>query len=190
MSSGNAETQASGRFVIRLDPEMHAALRKAARELGVSLNEYCARKLEAPVGGAAFPSAAQAVRRAAGLFGEGLVGVVVFGSWARGELAERSDVDLLVVLESSVPLARDLYRAWDRDPLRWEDRPVEPHFAHLPESGGAVGGLWAEVALDGIVLFEKGFRVSSRLAQVRRDIVSGRMVRRMVHGHPYWTSGS
>ena len=35
----------SGRFVLRIDPGLHGALRKAARAAGVSLNEYCARKL-------------------------------------------------------------------------------------------------------------------------------------------------
>jgi hypothetical protein len=37
------------------------------------------------------------------------------------------------------------------------------------------------------VLFERDFRISSKLVQVRHDIVSGRIVRRIAHGQPYWT---
>ena len=48
-------------------------------------------------------------------------------------------------------------------------------------------GLWAEVALDGTVLFDRGWMLSARLARVRRAIADGRLVRRVVHGQPYWT---
>jgi hypothetical protein len=47
--------------------------------------------------------------------------------------------------------------------------------------------MWAEVAIDGIVLFERGLRLTEHLVRVRRDIAAGRLVRRMVHGQPYWT---
>lgn len=179
---------ASGRFVLRIDPGLHAALRAAAREAGVSLNDYCAGKLVLPVGpSAATAPAGAAVARAAGLFGERLLGVVAYGSWARGEAGVESDVDLLVVLDEGVALTRALYREWDAAPLEWAGRPVEAHFVHLPPPAETVAGLWAEVALDGIVLFERGLRVSTRLAAIRRDVASGRIVRREAHGQPYWT---
>lgn len=79
-----------------------------------------------------------------------------------------------------------LYTAWDLEPLRWENLPVEPHFVHLPEPARGFGGLWAEVAIDGIVIFEKGRRLSSALSDVRREIAGGRMVRRVVAGQSYW----
>jgi len=178
---------ASGRFVLRIDPGLHAALRAAASEAGMSLNDYCASKLAAPLGNlTAFGGAVAAVRRAAARFGEDLVGVVAFGSWARGELAEGSDVDLLVVLEERVAITRSLYREWDAEPLRWTGRAVEPCFVHLPGERERVSGLWAEVALDGVVLFERGLRISSRLAALRRAIAAGRLVRRSAHGQGYW----
>lgn len=179
---------ASGRFVLRIDPGLHAALRKAAKEAGLSLNDYCARKLAAPMGSlTALDWAGAAVERASVSFGEDLLGVAAFGSWARGELSESSDIDLLVVVESSVAVTRTLYRAWDEQPVTWNGRTLEPHFVHLPEIDKRIGSVWAEVALDGIVLFEHGFRISSTLVRVRHDILSGRMVRRLVHGQPYWT---
>ena len=150
-------TRASGRFVLRLDPGLHASLRRAAREAGISLNDYCARKLTAPSANlGSFPDAGAAVDKAARIAGEHLVGVAVYGSWSRGTLLASSDVDLLIVVDSELALTRQLYRLWDDAPLDWNGHTVEPHFVHLPGSDETVGGLWAEVALDGIVLFESG----------------------------------
>ena len=39
---------ASGRFVLRLPPALHSALQATARDAGLSLNEYCTRRLAAP----------------------------------------------------------------------------------------------------------------------------------------------
>jgi predicted nucleotidyltransferase len=178
---------ASGRFLLRIPPGLHAALRRAAAEAGLSLNDYCARKLAAPIGDlSSLEGGIRTVERAAALLGEALVGIAAFGSWARSETAAGSDVDLLVVVERSVALTRELYRAWDEEPLTWEGHRVEPHFVHLPEEGRTAAGLWAEVALDGIVLFERGLAVSKRLGAVRRDIVAGKIVRKVSHGQPYW----
>lgn len=178
---------ASRRFLLRLPSGLHALLKAAAADAGVSLNDYCLRKLSAPVGDlAALAGSADAVRHAASLFGERLIGVAAFGSWARRQATESSDLDLLVVVEDSVALTRELYRTWDASPVAWAGRRVEPHFVHLPEAGIVVAGVWAEVALDGIVLFEREFQVSLRLSEVRRDIVEGRIVRKVAHGQPYW----
>jgi hypothetical protein len=179
---------ATGRFILRIDAGLHGALRVAARDAGLSLNEYCARKLTAPAGGfAEVEDAAGAVSRAAALFEGDLIGVVAFGSCARGDSADGSDVDLLVVVENVVELTRELYRRWDADPVRWGDRAVDAHFAHLPGREAPSTGMWGEVALDGIVLFERGLRLTQHLIRVRHDIAAGRIVRRMAHGQPYWT---
>lgn len=179
---------ASGRFLLRLPPPLHEALREAAREAGTSLNDYCVRRLAAPAGNpAALRGANAAVERAAEMLGSGLMAVVVYGSWARGEATAASDVDLLIVLGPGVPLTRSLYRQWDASPLAWDGHPVEPHFVHLGDPADRPTGLWAEAAIDGIVLFERGTRTSQHLAQVRREILAGRLVRRTVHGQPYWS---
>ncbi|MCI0434182.1 MAG: type II toxin-antitoxin system HicB family antitoxin, partial [Gemmatimonadetes bacterium] len=62
----------SGRFVMRIDPALHAALRDAARAAGLSLNDYCVRKLAAP--GSPVGPAEEVLKRAASLLGAGLVG--------------------------------------------------------------------------------------------------------------------
>jgi predicted nucleotidyltransferase len=179
-------TGASGRFVLRIESGLHQALRAAAREGGLSLNDYCARRLAAPASGSEAGDAASTLRRAAFLFGDALVGVVAFGSWVRGEAGATSDVDLLVVVDGRVPLTRELYRRWDEVPVSWDGREAEPHFVHLPDPGMVTGGVWAEAAIDGVVLFERRLSLSQQLAAVRRHILSGRLVRRRVHGQPYW----
>ncbi len=59
----------SGRFVLRIEPEQHLALRKAAEEAGMSLNAYCALKLAAP-GAPQTGPATDAVQKAAGVVGD------------------------------------------------------------------------------------------------------------------------
>lgn len=184
-STGRRRGAPSGRFVLRIERRVHAALRAAAAAAGLSLNEYCARKLAAPAG-TVVADAVAAVERALSLFGDGLIGIVAYGSWAREELADGSDVDLLVILERDVGITRELYRAWDVSPVRWGPRPVEPHFVHFPDAGVRISGIWAEAAVDGLVVFERDLEVSRWLAGVRRRIVAGELVRREAHGQPYW----
>ena len=178
----------SGRFVLRLDPDLHAELRREAAFRGISLNAHCVQRLAAPGGvSPGFEGAAETVRRAGELMGESLVGIAVFGSWARGEPADASDVDVLIVIDEDIPITRDLYRRWDESPVAWDGRPVDPHFVHPPPQRRTPSGLWAEAAIDGIVLHDPRHRLYPRLAEVRRAIAEGRLRRRTVHGVGYWT---
>ena len=182
-----AASPKSGRFVLRMPPALHAALEAAARRSGLSLNAYCVRRLAAAGSGAGGDEEATSlVARACAVAGDALSAVVLHGSWVRGEAASASDVDALIVVDSRLALNRALYRAWDAEPVTWRDRRVDPHFVH-PVGEGRFSGLWAEMALDGIVLFEREWKVSAYLARVRRAIAAGRLVRRLVHGQPYWT---
>lgn len=182
----------SGRFVLRIEPTLHATLREAASRSGLSLNEYCARKLAGGGLGGTEP-AWKAVGRASSVLGDDLLGVVVYGSWARDEATELSDIDVLLVVDPRRPIIRDLYRLWDEKPVLWNrgadpERPrrVEPHFVHLPPVGEVPSGTWAEVALDGIVIFDPALVVSRRLVDIRRSIVDGDLIRHEIHGQPYW----
>ncbi|MGH9457683.1 MAG: toxin-antitoxin system HicB family antitoxin [Thermoanaerobaculia bacterium] len=180
---------ASGRFVLRIDAGLHAALRRAATEAGMSLNEYCARKLSLPAGNVSGP-AADAIAYAARVAGGALLGVAAFGSWARSELATSSDVDLLIVLDRERAIDRGLYREWDRASLSWDGHPVEPHFVHLPEAEAPVSSVWAEVAVGGVVLFEREFALSRQLVAIREKIAAGKIIRRTIHGQPYWVEAA
>lgn len=185
----NRVTTASSGLLLRLPAGLHAALRAAAEAASLSLNEYCVRRLAAPGGFLATNrDAAAAVERAADLVGEHLVAVVVYGSWPAGQAAVSSDVDLLVVVDKDVALTRALYRQWDDAPVHWQGRLVDPHFVHVPAESDPVSALWAEVAVTGMVLFERDDRVSRHLIRARQGIAEGRLVRRLAHGQPYWVS--
>jgi len=175
----------SGRFVLRIEPDLHLTLRETAQEEGISLNDLCVRRLALPDSRLP-PEARSAVARAFDVLGRGLLGVVAFGSWAREELASHSDLDLLLVPEAGIRIDRSLYRRWDAAPVTWEGHAVEPHFAHLPAPEARITGFWAEVALDGIVLFERDLAVSRTLVSLRRRIADGEITRRLIHGHTYW----
>ncbi len=178
----------SGRFLLRVAPSIHARLQATARALGLSLNEYCARRLSVPGPIVAVADGARTVvDRLLARFEDGVLGVLIYGSCVRGDATATSDVDLLVVVDRSVPLTRALYRDWDVDPPAWDDRSVDPHFVHLPVDRRAMPGAWCEAAIDGVVLFERDGAVTRHLAAVRRAIGEGRLVRRSAHGQPYWT---
>lgn len=176
----------SGRFVLRLPPELHGTLRDAASRAGLSLNEYCVRALAAPGTDPTGPGAAVAARAVAS-FGPDLVGVVLYGSWVRGEATAASDIDALVVLDASRKITRALYHEWDGEPLEHEGHAVEVHFVGMPPADGDPGSVWLEVALDGVVAFDRDGRIARYLGQVRRHIAAGDRVRRRAHGQPYWT---
>jgi predicted nucleotidyltransferase len=179
---------ATARFLLRLPAPLRDALQSAASPAGVSLNEYCVRRLASGGGLSAHADAPVIATRAANVCGHSLVGVILYGSWARGTTHAGSDVDLLIVVDRPRGLTRALYRAWDARPVTWEGRPVDPHFVHLPAEGRVASGVWAEAALDGVVLFEADLRISMALGRVRHDIAAGRLLRRVASGQPYWVA--
>jgi hypothetical protein len=176
----------SGNFVLRMEPALHGRLRRAARKARVSLNEHCVRVL-ASHEAASLGGLEEVVARGVAQLGVSLVAVAIFGSYARGEACEGSDVDVLFVVDGSLPITRALYAPWDGDALLVDGYPVEPHFVGLPDANDRITGLWAEVAVEGAVIFDPELRLSRWLAHVRRAIVDGLMVRRSAQGQPYWT---
>ena len=182
-------TAKSGRFLLRMPPPLHAALDGAARTAGLSLNEYCVRRLAAFGVSMDDGDAVALVARAAAVAEDALAGVLLHGSWARGDATPKSDVDVIVVVEPRIRLSRALYRTWDEQPVTWQGRPVDAHFVH-PPGDDTLSGLWAETAIDGLVLFDPGGQLSAALARVRRAIAEGRLVRRLAHGQPYWAETS
>jgi len=183
--------------VLRLEPAFHERLRRLAAQRGRSLNQLCVellRRAALPDGAGASPLEVGGevvpgglVAAVAARWGEQLEGVVLFGSAARGEGWEHSDVDLLVVLRRGAAITRELYSIWDAEIApRAPGRGISPHFAVLPGQAGAAGGLWFEIALDGVILRDPQLRVARRLSRLRQEIASGAIVRKMAHGQPYW----
>jgi predicted nucleotidyltransferase len=117
------------------------------------------------------------------MLGESLLAVILFGSTARGEERDSSDIDLLIVVSPATPLTRGLYALWDE---HMPEERYSPHFVHLPGRDIDAGSIWYEAAVDGIVLYEAGRRVSRFLIGIRRKIAAGALERKTAYGHPYW----
>lgn len=177
----------SGRFVLRLPVKLHAALRRRAEAEGLSLNRLCVLALSAyvqpaaPAAGAPLEPPWLAWLRQE--LHEDLLGAVLFGSEARGEARRDSDIDLLLIVDSKLPLTRGLYALWDE---RSPGGRHSPHFVHLPPAAAAAGSIWLEASVDGILLYDRDGRVSRFLGLLRRAIASGRLKRKTAYGHPYW----
>ena len=181
----------AARFLLRLPPALHRFLAARASAHDLSLNEYCVRMLAGPEPVTVAEPAGLTVRdRAAAVAGSRLAGIVVHGSWVRGEARAASDVDVLVVVDQRLALTRALYRAWDDEPLTWAGRPVDAHFLHLPADPRRASGIWCEAAIDGLLLSDRDGRVEEALRHIRRAIADGQLVRKYAHGQPYWTAAA
>jgi hypothetical protein len=177
------------RFLLRLPPDLHRVLTAGAQRAGLSLNEFCVQRL-GRMTTAGEADAGPAVAHARRVVGPSLVGVLVHGSWARGESRATSDVDLLVVIDREVPLARALYTTWDEAAPSFDGRPIDAHFVHLPPDAQRPSAVWCEAALDGLVIADRDGAVVRALYEVRRAIAEGHIVRRRVHGQSYWTTAA
>lgn len=188
MTSGSSKAGSRvARVLLRLPVDLHRTLVKAAAELDLSFNEFCVRRLRAPSDAHGLSVVRSlVVSRARAVFGDRLLGVLVLGSWARGEAAATSDIDVLIVIDSGTALTRDLYRAWDRDPLSFEGRVVDAHFAHPSVARTAPSAVWCEAAVDGVVWYDRTGAIAIRLGEVRRAIAEGHVIRAFAHGQPYW----
>lgn len=171
-----------------MTPALHARLSESARAAQQSLNEYCVRALARDTGAVTGGPLNEVVAKVLAQLGSAVVGIAVFGSYARGEARESSDVDVLVVTSSQTRISRALYAAWDQDRKYVGPHLVEPHFVRMPEPDERITGLWAEVALEGIVIFDPDFVLGRQLTRVRRAILDGLLVRRSAHGLSYWTA--
>jgi predicted nucleotidyltransferase len=175
----------SGKFIVRLEQTQHASLQRAAKERDCSLNDLCVQRLTLPSGLEFLPpELAVAAQQLEEIGGRSLVGIVLFGSWARREANDLSDVDILVVLDDAKKITRALYRSWEA-----KENPgtkVEPHFVALPAAEDRVSGLWAEISLDGLLITDRRFAIQRYLQGVRHLIASGRLVAKKVHGQNYW----
>lgn len=169
----------SGRFVLRLEPDLHSRAKRSAARSGISLNEFCTRAIEAYVSG----TFAAPVETLKGLLGSSLRGVLLFGSVARGEQREGSDVDLLIIVSTDTKLTRQLYTTWDQHIL---DSQLSPHFVHQPSETDSAGSIWLEAAIDGIVMYEVDRTLSIFLRDLRAAMLAGGCERKMAYGHPYW----
>lgn len=167
--------------LFRLPGGLHAQVKERARALGISVNTLLERFVAE---GLRRDSMSDDVREVIGgakaRLGDKYLGLVLFGSRARGDASQGSDTDLLIIVDRAIPIRRELYRNW---PI---DDQLSLHFAHLPATSEEAGSLWLECALDGIVLDDTRGAVAECLNDLKQRIASGKVVRKITHGQGYW----
>lgn len=194
--------QPSGKFVIRMPGTLHALLKQEAASSGKSLNHVCIAKLQTNGSAISSQSPKSALKnsilpgfleRVVQQWRSKLIGLILFGSAARGEATSESDIDLLLVMKPEIKIERNLYRLWEEfcgEHFSPHDYgTISPHFAGLPGSVFEAGGLWYETAIEGIILWERKRLISRFLASVRKAMAHGKIRRRVLHGSPYWIKG-
>lgn len=167
----------SGKFVLRLDPKIHKALKEEAKARGESLNSLCLQKIQ----NKAQPEMEiipEVVKEFTPL------GILLFGSTARGEATERSDIDLLIILPETQSISRQLYLQWDKKFRAFEK--YSPQFVHLPKTDEVIGSIWLEASMDGEVLYDPQQALKETLLRIRVHIAEGYYLRKNSHGHAYW----
>lgn len=180
---------ASGKFVVRMPSDMHRRIRKLAQNRRMSLNDLCIKAIDQYINSMGIHVDEQ-LGSVSSLIGDirfgheqNILAIVLFGSGARNEMTEMSDVDLLIVLDTSIAISRELYVHWQNEN---SNDAVSPHFVHTPKSVADAGSLWYEVALDGIILFQRDLSVSRFLNEIRHAVADRTIVRRIAYGHAYW----
>jgi len=181
--------KSSGKFILRLSPELHLSLARKAKKQGLSLNKLCTKLLEDSIQNSDHWIPLSLLNEVQKTFGNQLLSILAFGSRARSTNTTASDLDLLIVLKSERSIERKLYFEWDEmieGSLIENAELYSPQFVNLPTSQKDAGSLWLEVALDGIIIYEKGSQVSQFLSKLKAEIAAGSFERKLTHGQPYW----
>lgn len=107
--------------------------------------------------------------------GERLIGVVLYGSRARGDARPDSDLDLMVIAEG---LPQDGFdRAFAVRPPRQSGADVSVRALTPAEYERDIAPIDLDVAVDGVVLHDRGSYVADHLALIRRRIGEAGLVR-------------
>lgn len=171
------------RILLRLPTSLHRSVKGRAAQTGVSVNAVLVQAIEDGLSmGPEHQWVPVILETAKAQLGEKFLGLLLYGSKARGDAYKQSDTDLLLVVEPSVHIERSLYREWDK---RLPEN-LSLNIAHLPKRASEAGSLWLECALDAKILHDPSGRLRTRLSEIRDLILSGSFVRKTTHGQGYW----
>jgi hypothetical protein len=173
----------SSKILLRIPEALHTRIKARAAKLGVSVNTFIERTLERGLlGDSTAEIETTIINTAVKTYGDDFLGLLLFGSRARGDAHDLSDTDLLLVVRDSLRIERELYRPWDST----LPDTVSLHLAHLPPDPRAPGSLWLECALDAKIVFDPTGVIGSTLRSLKELITSGTIVRRETHGQGFW----
>jgi len=113
-------------------------------------------------------------------FGKDLEAAILFGSWARGEPSELSDLDFFVIVRGlPKETVRRRYMVYEAlTPLmRKFKRQVSVIEADTEEIGKHITPLLIDIAHDGIILYDRDGRVEGFLKRVRDAVKKAGLTR-------------
>ncbi|MGB9760098.1 MAG: nucleotidyltransferase family protein [Thermoproteota archaeon] len=116
-----------------------------------------------------------------------IAGIILFGSVARGEETEKSDIDLLVLWEGLNP----------NDSYSYVYRNVSKYFLHESVTildmnyydflkVKDVTALYINIVWDGIVIYDKYGKLESFLEKVKNELIAKGIERKKVGKYYYW----
>ena len=169
----------SGKFVLRISPTLHQAMIVRATREGLSLNKMCERVLLEY----SQPDWIQPLEKS---FSHHFLGVVLFGSQARGTARQTSDVDILIVFDPEFVIDRKLYRELERILPEELHSNLSFQCVSISEKIDKPSAFWLEIAQDGKILSDKTGRILARLNQLKETIARGIYRKQYSHGQGYW----
>ena len=126
----------------------------------------------------------QAVKKLVASLGDNLVGVVLYGSYARGEANEDSDVDLLVIARDLPERRYERSVFFQRNIQGIENAPDFSVLGKTPEEFESYfPALYLDIGQDGIVLHDHDQYVAGKLKRIREIISQCGLVRERLDRH-------
>jgi len=128
----------------------------------------------------------KASKKLADSLGEEFVGIILFGSWARGEAEANSDVDVFIVFRSLSGFSvRAKVYSMLAEQLKKPLTLIDAKLSEITREDYELTPLMLNVLYDGILIWDRDGALKEFMEEGRRLIEKAKLVRYMVSGGKY-----